>query len=104
MNVWALFGYVIFGAVVGYVAVAVGRRFIPQLDGYCTPRKEVERQRALWAIRLEYAGKVDPSLLDSVEHSPHSPEHVRQILDDHIETSAMLDRQLEDLRRRRNSQ
>lgn len=95
----------------GYVAVfvacfAVGYFFTravapPSEVGFFVGRKESERRQALWSLRLEYAGKVDQSLLASVEHSPHSPDEVRQILDGHIESTARFDEMMADLRRER---
>ena len=90
MDIVWLFGGVIIGAVIGHVAVRLilgrmERRRRTEME------REAERKAGLWALQREYVGKVDLSILESVAHSPHSVEEVRQILEDSIESLREMD-------------
>ena len=82
MDIAIMFVGFIIGAVIGYLAV---RWYLSRTAGR-SRRAEDQRRDGLFALQLEYAGKVSPSLIETVGHSPHSLSDVRRILDESIET------------------
>ena len=77
-----IFVGVIVGAVIGHMAARLVFAYMDRRNR----AREQERRAGLQDLKLEYAGKVSPSLIETVGHSPHSLSDVRRILDESIET------------------